>query len=380
VNMVLYLHETSRLSGAENSLLALCEKIDRSRFTPIFALPDEGPLYHAVKALGIDVFLTRFPRIRRGRGVIPATRRLIRLVRERGVRLLHSNSIRTHIYAALTGRSAHIPVVWHERNMITNEKVDPDRLFSFLPDRIICNSHAIARRFQRRGRLPAKMQVIHNGVNTERFNPGLDPLRVRTELGISPDEIVVGIASRFNPIKGHEMYFEAARRLIYTMGHITAPMRFLVVGGAVFDEDRRRGQFLKDLVAKLSIGRYVLFTGFRQDMPAVYAAMDMLVLSSHTEACGRVILEAMAVGRPIVGTNSGGTPEIIVDGRTGFLVPPNDALALAERVAVLATDPGQRRKMGEAARTRIEEEFSIEKNVAQIEAIYDALLKEERAP
>ena len=370
---ILYLHETSKISGAENSLLNLVRGLDKSTFKPFFVLPEEGPLAAELRGIGIDVNIVGMPQVRRLIGVVSAAKRLRRLVEDKRIGLIHSNSIRTHFYAWMAGRGKGIPVVWHQRNLITKEVVDPDRLFSFLPDKIVCNSEAIASRFLSKDRLPPKVEVVHNGVDTRMFSPSADGKAVRQEFGIKDDEIVVGIASRFHRLKGHETFFEAAKILLRDMPQ--RKLKFLVAGGAVFDADMRRELEVKIMANDGQLKGRVIFTGFRGEMPQVYAAMDIFVLASGSEACGRVAIEAMASGKPVVGTNTGGTPELVEDGMTGLLFPPGDANALANALKTLIDDGAKRQAMGVAGRKRAEEMFSIEANVGKIQHIYRQLLE-----
>jgi glycosyltransferase involved in cell wall biosynthesis len=129
------------------------------------------------------------------------------------------------------------------------------------------------------------------------------------------------------------------------------------------------------MVCELGINNRVIFTGFRQDMPEMYSIMDIFVLSSVYEGCSRVILETMASGKPIVATNSGGTPEIVKDGVNGFLIEPENPKELADKIAFLINNITTAKKMGETGRKTIEENFSIEKNVHQIEKIYLELIQ-----
>jgi glycosyltransferase involved in cell wall biosynthesis len=373
---ILYLHETAQVSGAENSLFNLVNKIDRERFNPVFACPCPGPFPEKLAAAGIKVFPVSFPAVRLILGVWPTVNKIQQIIKGREVKLIHSNSIRTHIYASLLGRLNRIPVIWHQRNLITNEIIDPDRLFSFLPDKIICNSNAVAKRFLKRGRLSDKVQVVFNGVDTEKFNPAINADTLKEELGIAREEIVVGITSRFNLSKGHEAFFRAAKSILCDLPGVKKNLKFLVVGGAVFAEDQSREAYLRGRVEALGIKDKVVFTGFRQDMPEVYASMNIFVIVSFAEACGRVVLEAMASGKPIVATNSGGNPEMIQDGVNGFLVEPGNPGALAERIAVLVNNSMLAKQMGEAGRKMAQENFRIEKNVEHTEKIYLQLIRE----
>lgn len=371
---ILYLHEASQVSGAENSLFNLAVRLDPRKFRPVFICPGSGEFADKLRNAGIKVCPLDFPRVRGMVGVFPAMNRIKSVIREEKISLLHSNSIRAHIYAALSARAFGLPVIWHQRNMLSGEIFDPDRLFSFLPSLIICNSQAVARRFIRGGKVPSKVRVVYNGVDTAKFSPDIDGRAVRKEFGAGDDWIVAGMASRFNAIKGHETFFEAARIVLEQNADIKDKLRFLVVGGAVFEEDRERERELRDLADRLGLGESVIFAGFREDMPLVYGAMDIFVLASSAEACGRVLLEAMACAKPVIATNSGGSPEIVMDGTTGYLFEPNDALSLAEKTAVLLRNADQIKKMGDAGRKRVFEHFSIERNVIETEKVYFQLL------
>lgn len=372
---ILYLHETAQMGGGEESLFSLITHIDRNMFTPVIACPGEGLLAERLRAKEIEVVPTEFPRIRSIAGVAGTITSLKSLVMRKGADLVHSNSIRTHIYGAITGRSAGLPVVWHERNLVTTEMIDPDKVLSFLADRIICNSKAIADRFRSGGRLPQKVVTIYNGVDLERYSLSVDGSAFRKKLGIGPDEIIIGIASRFNKDKGHEIFFDAARSILADLSGKGIKARFLVAGGAVFKEDIEREEYLRKYVSELGIKDSVAFAGFVRNMPEMYASLDIFTLASFAEPCGRVIFESMAMAKPIVATNSGGTPEIVRDGITGILVKPKDAVDMAQSIKELVLDKAKRDSMGREARKRIEEDFSIQKNVRKTEALYSELLK-----
>ena len=369
---ILYFHEASKISGAENSLINLVKNMDRSKFTPIFVLPQEGPLASELKRLNIEVVLIEFPRIRKGFGVVATIKKVLKVIKEKDVQLIHSNSIRTHIYAVIAARLAKIPVVWHERNLITRERIDPDRLFYFLPDKIICNSWAIARRFIKKGGLPDKVSVIYNGVDIRQFNPQVSGTTIRAEFGLKNGTILVGVISRLGPDKGQEYFLRAAKALINSTPK--TEIKFLIVGDAVFEEDKWREDYLKGMVEELGLGNYVIFTGFRRDMPEIIAALDIMVLPADAEPCGRVLFEAMACAKPVVATASGGTPEIVKDGETGFLIRPKQPQEMADKIAWLINNPERSIIMGKEGRKRVEADFKIENNVKKTQAVYLKLL------
>lgn len=372
---ILYLHETSLISGAENSLINLVKNLDRDKFRPLFVLPRPGPLSDQLERLGVEVIYLKFPKARFLWGVIGTARRLAGISREKNIRIIHSNSIRTHFYSALAGRIADIPAVWHQRNLLTAEVIDPDRLFSRFADKIICNSRAIAARFLKNKSLPDNVCVVHNGVDTQRFNPGITAEKIRGEFGIGKEDIVVGISSRFNLAKGHRVFFRAAAAAAAVRPGLKGRLKLLVAGGAVFSADEKQGPALRKLVKELGLEANAVFAGFREDMPEVYAAMDIMVLAADAEPCGRVILEAMAAGKPVIATVSGGTPEMVQDGVTGYLFAPGDYKALAEKILFLIEHPGLAREMGQNGRSRIETYFKIESYSRKIQDVYLELME-----
>jgi glycosyltransferase involved in cell wall biosynthesis len=211
--------------------------------------------------------------------------------------------------------------------------------------------------------------TILNGIDLEEFNPAKSGRKIREELGIPMNAFVVSIMSRLAPEKGQRAFLRAARSL-----HREFPeMHFVVIGDAVPEEKpfemdlRREAEHLNGSAS---------FTGFRKDMPECFAASDAVVLASEAEPCGRVLFEALASGRPLVATNTGGTPEIVNDQESGFLFPPGDDEKLADCLRRLYQDVELRRSMGAKGRSRAESEFSIQGHVRRIEVLYEQVLQE----
>ena len=346
--------------------------LDKAKFRPVFVLPEEGALGSELSSLGIVVHYLPFPKVRAVAGVASSISRLGETARNEKASIIHSNSIRTHIYGIITAKAVGAKAVWHERNLVTKERIDPDRVLSFLPDAIICNSHAIAKRFASNGRLPGKLSVIHNGVDLDIFNPDIKGDSFRKRFGIGADDVVVGIASRFNPEKGHE-YFLNAAGIIAKKNGVKKNNLFLITG-AIFTADQEREKHIREIADKIGIKDRTVFAGVCRDMPEAYGAMDIVVLASNAEPCGRVVSEAMAMGKPVIGTDTGGTPEMIEDGVTGILVPPGDSVTLASAMETLIADKERRISMGRAGRKRAQDLFDIKDSAAKTEYIYRRLL------
>ncbi|PYM88729.1 MAG: hypothetical protein DME13_01320 [Candidatus Rokuibacteriota bacterium] len=370
---VLYLHHVGELSGAEGSLRLLLRHLDRARVEPRFAGPAHGAFPAALAADGVPTLPLAFAPLRRAGRVLGAVARLVRIVRAHRVDLLHANGPQTNVPAGLAGRLAGVPVIWHARNLIHGDMWDVDRALAPLATRIICNAEAIRRRFAGSRGWDRSVTII-NAVDTREFHPGVPRAPFRRELGVPDAAPLVGIVGRIGLGKGHEHFVGAAVRLL--RGGVDA--HFAIIGDPLFDEDAWRADALRRAVKDAGREDRIRFVGYRRDVPEIMRALDVLVLASDAEPCGRVLFEAMASGTAVVATNSGGTPEIVRDGREGLLVPPRDAAALAHAIGALAADAGVRARLGAAGVARVAAEFTIERYIARTLAVYDEALAPRR--
>ena len=192
---------------------------------------------------------------------------------------------------------------------------------------------------------------------------------MRQELGIPAGALVIGITSRLEAEKGHDCLLRAAARIAEDVPEAW----YLVIGKAFVDAAQREAE-LHELAREMGVADRAVFGGFRTDIPQCLAAMDVFVLAADAEPCGRVLFEAEAMALPIVGTNTGGTPEIVADGETGILFDPRDHEALAEHVIGLCRKPEARRAMGDAGCARARRLFSIQAHVRKTERVYAELL------
>ena len=214
---------------------------------------------------------------------------------------------------------------------------------------------------------PGKFVTIHSGIDLAYFRSvRVDPAVKRKELGLPPEGPIVGTVGRLVPIKGLEWLLKAAPRVLAEFPQAC----FVIIGdGPMLGE-------LRELTAILGIGLRVVFLGAREDVPECLAAFDLFVLPSLNEGMGRVLLEAMAVGCPVVATRVGGIPDIVADRTTGLLVPPRDDRALAEAILTLLRDRSRRVAYGEAARRHVDGRFDVETMVRNIERLYDEVWQE----
>lgn len=218
-----------------------------------------------------------------------------------------------------------------------------------------------------------RIRVIHNGLPLEDYSPpagdlrGEEPIRLgaRRELEVPDGAILVGTVSRLSPEKNLELFLDLASRLAAGAGD-PGRIRFVVVGTGPSERELRS--------RAAALGDRVRFVGARRDIYRIMTAIDVFVLTSRFEGLPNAVMEAMAAGRPVVATRTGGTEELVTDEETGFLVPSGDAAALADRVGRLSSDAGLRAEMGRSGRARIEAAFSVETMVSRTMSLYDEVL------
>ena len=387
---VLFLNPGAEIGGAERSLLELIRGLPRDRFLPYLLIPREGPLGERARTAGAVVEVNSWPRLllRLGRErtlmnrllvplapflLLPVLVRIVRFARRSRIDILHANGTKSHL-SSVAGTLAGLPVVWHVRDVI-----QPGPLRGMLrwlgraaADRIVCNSRASAHSISPEGP-GGKVQIVYNGLDPEEFFPQPVDTALRESLGLGAGAFVIGTVGALSPLKGHLFLIRALPGILEQ-----APeARLLIVGEEMYDTFGHEGygRVLEQETKRLGVDGKVVFTGRREDVPALYGAMDVVVLASiRPESFGRVLVEAMASGRPVVSTDLGGPREIITSPGMGRLVPPGDSGALASAILDLWRDPDERSRMALAGRTRACEEFTLENHVAAICRVYDSLM------
>ena len=209
-----------------------------------------------------------------------------------------------------------------------------------------------------------KFSEVHSGINLDRFSDtSVDPAAMKKKLTIPEGNLVVGTTGRLTHIKGHRYLIEAAGKIVSSKPDTT----FVFLGdGELLDE-------LKNMASISSIEENIKFLGWRQDVAEVMSTFDVFVLPSLNEGMGRVLVEAMALGKPIVASDIGGIPNLVVNGENGYLVPVGDVETLAVKIITLLDDPGKREKMGNAGQ-RYADKYSLEEMMKKIERLYRELL------
>ena len=230
-----------------------------------------------------------------------------------------------------------------------------------LMDRLIVVSRAIKEKIEDEGRYGPPVSLIYNGVDLQRYNHQQPCCTLHEDYHLDPEAQIVGVVARLEAEKGHRTLLAAWPEVIAAV-----PKARLLIVGEGSEQDALESQ-----AGQLGIADTVIFTGRREDVPAVTAALDVAVLPSYREAQGLSVLEAMALGRPVVASRVGGIPEMIDDGVSGLLVPPHDPPALAAALVKLLTDHPFADMLAHAGHELVHDRFCIELMVRSIEDLYD---------
>lgn len=359
---VLHLIKSLGLGGAENLLLeAARHPSPQVRYSFGYFLPWKDALVAPLRETGAEV--TCFP-ARTAAGILARAPALARHLRARRVDLLHCHLPLSGVAGRLAGRLAGVPVVYTEHNLL--ERYHPltraANLATWrLQRRVVAVSAEVAASIAGRAGGAVPVQVVTNGVPVDRLrHDQAAAAALRRELGIPAEAPVVGQVAVFRRQKRLDLWLEAAREI-----HRQVPeSRFLLVGDGPLRAE------VESWVAASGLGGAVHRVGLQPDVVPYLSAIDLLMISSDFEGLPLVLLEAMALERPVVSTAVGGIAEVVVDGETGVLVPPGDAAGLARAATDLLRQPLRRRAMGEAARQRVERAFGTRRMLAELERLY----------
>ena len=364
--------------GTENQAITLARSLHEQGFSlEVACLRRIGPFVKELSDRGIPLSEYAIPGFYSFAALVQKAKFARHLVKQR-IDVMHAYNFYGNVFGILPSRLAGTPVVIasirDKAVYLTPMQKRVQRFVCRFADCVLVNAEAVKDWLTSEGFNPAKIVVIPNGVELDRFSERPDPERVRRELGIASGAPLVMVVSRLTRQKGLEQFLEAAR----TLAPRFPDARFVIVGYADPTE-REYEDSLKALTAQLGLTDRVIFTGLRQDVPALLAGATVSVMPSLNEALSNVLLESMAAGAPTVATRVGGTPEAIVNEVTGLIVEPGDAPALAEAVARLLNDPALARRLGDASRKAIVDGYSVEKMVRATESLYlDLLARKQR--
>lgn len=383
---ILYLNPSSQLGGAEKSLLDLLRHLNREKHHPIISCPAQGKFVEELRKIGVEIEIIPYDRrildlSRNGSGLhlftfplffwwlTPTVLALKNLIKDKGVHLIVTNGIKCHFIGTVLSLITKKPLIWHVRDFMATGWLRwmLRSMGRFFPDKIITNSRAVGGIFSGNG----KRETVYNGVDLTHFDPDMDGVKERSAFNIGKHTALIGTIGHLAPLKGYEELIGAMREVIREGFDV----KLALVGDDIYSHSKSYKQKLLSLVDSTGLKDRIIFTGYRENIPELLASFDIFVLPSRIEGFGRVNLEAMAMGKPVISTNVGGIPEVVQDGVTGILVTPRNAKALARAIIRVFNNPRLGKSMGNAGRRRVEEHFTLQAHVQRIEEIYLEILQ-----
>ena len=356
------------IGGAEKVLLSFIRKLDRDKYNVMVAyMKGEGKLVEDFREAGVKVFNLKM----RNRADLGAVIRLYRLLKRENIQLLHTHLIQADICGFLAGKMAGIPIIIstkHNPDEFRKKFSIPvwlDGIFANHSDRIIAVSYAVKDFLINWEKISKdKFTVIHNGIDLEEFNINIDISKKKRQLGINLSSKVLGSIGRFNEQKGYKFLLKAISEILENVPDV----RFIFVG----DGPLRRE--LEKMTRELKVDQNVIFTGIRRDIPEIFSIMDVFIMPSIFEGLPLILLEAMAMGKPVIASRVGGIPEIVRHEVTGILVEPANPSAIANSIVKLLKDPVGAKRIGDSGREEVKRRFTIDTMTEKIEALYNGIL------
>jgi glycosyltransferase involved in cell wall biosynthesis len=389
---VVELLATGTSGGAQEHVYNLVTRLDPERYDVSVLALSGGPGVRRIERTGVSVCV--LDDITDDAAIDAVAAHLAAV----GADVVHNHMYRAEVIGtqaawslAAAGRRRPLVVgTVHSSRVRSDDDRDLVRRLTPRMDHLVAVSRAIVRKIEDEGRVGAPISLIYNGVDLARY---ADPHACGTlhdEFPIPHDAPIVGVVARLEPEKGHPTLLDAWPSVLAAV----PSAHLLIVGeGSTREALEAQARALGVLAAAptasaasaasaartdASLAGSVTFTGRRDDVPAVTAALDVAVLPSYREAQGLSILEAMALARPVVASAVGGIPEMIEHGRTGLLVPPRDPDALAAALIRVLTDSAYATTLGKAGHDLVHERFCLEFMVRAVESIYDDAVAAER--
>jgi glycosyltransferase involved in cell wall biosynthesis len=364
---VIHVLSDMKIGGAGSWLLNLLRSIDKGRYEIKVVLPQGSLLIDKVRGLGFDAIPVDGMKDRSFD--MGAVSKLLDIFKKEKPQIVHTHA---SLSARLAARLAGISII-NTKHCIDSRKTGIKKaagacLNTYLCDRMIAVSDAVKCNAAENGVPENKISVIYGGISKVIELNAEEKSHIRGKWGIEDDDIVVGIVARLTGVKGHKHFIDAAEIISRDYDNV----KYVIAGGGPMEQE------LKELVMQKGLGDRMVFTGFVDSIHEILNIIDINVISSLSEALCLSIIEGMSIGKPSVGTATGGIPEVIRDGYNGFIVRPGDPVMLADAILKLIRDPDLRKDMGEKGRVLAAERFTADAMAKGIEALYDTTAKKNR--
>ena len=370
---ILYVIDGIEFGGGERVFAQLLNGLPEDRFEPYLASAPNDAFLKNIKSKNLVFYPVDFS----NRFNPLPLMRLYRIVKSQRIDIVHSQGARADFFARIAAKLAKVPIIISTVQMLV-EGYNVGYLKRFLYqtfDRfserfvdyfLVVSSVLKENMIEVHGIPPDKIIKIYNGIETDYYKPvGNEEMRykIRREFAVNDSDILIASLGRLVWQKGFEYFLHAIPEILREI----PDARFILVGDGPLRPELER------LAVELGEGDKIIFAGYRSDVRDVLAALDIVVIPSVLEGFPMITLEAMAMAKPIVAAKIDGITEQITDGINGILIPPKDSSAIAQAIIRLINDRESGKKLGLAARKRVEQEFSVEKMVSETEKVYSSL-------
>ena len=379
---ILYISAFSQWGGSTISLMRRIENLDSSKYRITVVVPEDGPMVEKYEKVGARVeivpmvILLRFKSLREMLkyifGFLPSVLRIYRVIKRLKADLVHSNDS-IILVGGIAAKLAGVPSITQIRDNI-RDPAQVVRMRNFIinlfSDRILAVAKSILDNFIDFGGDQSKSQVFYNGVDIEIFRPEEKDLNLKQNFNIPKNSKIVTHIARFDPNKGQDCIIDAASNILNEV----PSTYFLLVGDNNFDRFKWYKERVLQRIKERGLEDKIIFTGKKDNIEKIINISDVVILPSAYEALPGAVSEASACGKPVVASNVGGIPELVIDGKTGHLIPPQDVQALSNSLVSILTDDNYAKKMGLEGRKHMEKKFNIVQLTQKLEIFYKDLL------
>ena len=366
---IVYLITDLNIGGAEKSLYQLVTHLNRDKFSPIvYSLSGGSKIAEKLRTKDIEVVCLGA----KSKIDITVLLKLVRLLKKQKPNILHTYLFHANFIGRIAGRTAGVPLIISSVRTMEKQKwhhVYLNMLTCWMVDKETCVSRDVGRFVRKYAKVPyRKLTTIYNGIDLKDIHIAKNADEKKGELSINQFSHIIGTVGHLTTAKGIVYLLKAFKLVLKDF-----PGACLLIIGNGPDEKK-----LKKLALELDIKASVQFLGFREDALEIINTMDVFVLPSLWEGMPNVVLEAYALGKPVVSTKVGGANEIIIDGKTGFLVSPGNWQSFAQSVTKLLKNPDIRKEFGIKGKEFISINFSLDRMVKDTERLYEDLITKNR--
>lgn len=360
---ILFIIDHLDSGGAQRQMIELVNRLDKSKYEITVCNLDEekNQLAGDLREKNIPIFsLNQF-----GKLDIKTIYLLSRYIKRNRFSIIHTYLFTADCYGRIAAKLSQTPIIIASLRSVDSWKnlfhIFVDKILSLFSDKIIVNANMIKTFLTSEENIVAeKIQTIHNGIDLDKWSLSFQPEKLKIKYGIKKDDFVIGILARNDPVKDHETYFKAAKIVCKKIPNV----KFLAIG------DGMENKNMRNLTRHIGIEKNVILKDYIPNVAKIIEILDISTLTSLIEGCPNIILESMIMKKPVVATNVGGIPELVINNLTGYLVPPQKPQILANKFIHLLESPNQRYRFGENGYNRVVQKFSMTKMVKSTEKIY----------